>query len=97
MTFLGIVRGNALALKYMDVNDGYSVLIRAMQSPVEKLQVKSSFLLSALCSRDNAHAIRSSLIKMGIIEQASGLLAMSNVIGDTRYILNIFLLTVELH
>ncbi|XP_053598733.1 hsp70-binding protein 1 isoform X1 [Microplitis demolitor] len=79
-----IVRGNALALKYMDVNDGYSVLIRAMQSPVEKLQVKSSFLLSALCSRDNAHAIRSSLIKMGIIEQASGLLAMSNVIGDTR-------------
>ncbi|XP_044579854.1 hsp70-binding protein 1-like isoform X1 [Cotesia glomerata] len=79
-----IVRGNALALKYMDVNDGYSVLIRAMQSSVEKLQIKSAFLLSALCSKDNAHAIRSSLIKMGIIEQASGLLAMNSIIGDTR-------------
>lgn len=74
----------------MDVNDGYSVLIRAMQSSVEKLQIKSAFLLSALCSKDNAHAIRSSLIKMGIIEQASGLLAMNSIIGDTRYIFILF-------
>ncbi|XP_015114402.1 hsp70-binding protein 1 isoform X2 [Diachasma alloeum] len=79
-----IVRGNALALKYMDVNDGYSVLMRALQSPVEKLQIKSAFLLSALCNKENAHAIRSNLIKMGLIDQAAGLLSMSNVFPDTR-------------
>ncbi|KAK0086538.1 hypothetical protein PV326_005509 [Microctonus aethiopoides] len=79
-----IVRGNDLALKYMDINDGYSVLIRAIQSSIKKLQVKSAFLLSALCCKENAHAIRSTLIKMGLVEQAAGLLAMSNVVPDTR-------------
>lgn len=68
----------------MDINDGYSVLIRAIQSSIKKLQVKSAFLLSALCSKENAHAIRSTLIKMGLVEQAAGLLAMSNVVPDTR-------------
>ncbi|XP_034952564.1 hsp70-binding protein 1 [Chelonus insularis] len=79
-----IVRGNALSLKYMDVNDGYSVLIRAMQSSIQKLQIKSAFLISALCSKENAHSIRSSFIKMGIIEQASALLASSDVAPEIR-------------
>ncbi|XP_011301875.1 hsp70-binding protein 1 [Fopius arisanus] len=79
-----IVRGNALALKYMDVNDGYAVLMRALQSPIEKLQIKSAFLLSALCNKENAHVIRSKMIKMGLVKQAAELLAMSTALPDTR-------------
>ncbi|KAF7988293.1 hypothetical protein HCN44_009938 [Aphidius gifuensis] len=79
-----IVRGNSLALKYMDINDGYKILMKAIQSPVEKLQIKSAFLLSALCSRENSHPIRTKLIKMGLIEQAAGLLSMESVLPDTR-------------
>lgn len=30
-------------------NDGFSVLMRAMQTDVEKLKVKAAFMLSALC------------------------------------------------
>ncbi|XP_011684829.1 PREDICTED: hsp70-binding protein 1 [Wasmannia auropunctata] len=69
-----IVRGHPASLKYMDTNDGYSVLLRAMQSPVEKLQIKSAFLLSSLCSKDDSNDVKYTLVKMGFIEQAAGLL-----------------------
>lgn len=74
-----IVRGHPESLKYMDTNDGYSVLLRAMQSPVEKLQVKSAFLLSSLCSKDDSSDIKCILVKMGFIEQAAGLLGRMNL------------------
>lgn len=34
--------------------DGFGVLLSAMQSNIEKLQIKAAFLLSALCSESNA-------------------------------------------
>lgn len=83
--FLGIVRGHALALRYMEINDGYSVLMRAIQSPVEKLQIKSAFLLSSLCNKDKGNDLKLTLIKMGLIEQAAGLLAMGSLLPETRY------------
>lgn len=82
---LGIVRGHAIGLRYMEINDGYSVLMRAIQSPVEKLQIKSAFLLSSLCNREKANDLKSTLIKMGLIEQAAGLLAMGSLLPETRY------------
>ncbi|KAL6257356.1 hypothetical protein P5V15_010932 [Pogonomyrmex californicus] len=74
-----IVRGHPASLKYMNANDGYSVLLRAMQSPVEKLQIKSAFLLSSLCSKNDSNDVKSTLIKMGFIEQAAGLLGRMNL------------------
>lgn len=68
----------------METHDGYSVLMRAMQSPVEKLQIKSAFLLSCLCNRDKGNELKLTLIKMGLIEQAAGLLAMVNLLPDTK-------------
>lgn len=75
----GIVRENPISLKYMEINDGYSVLLRALQSPVEKLQIKSAFLLSNLCSKENSNDIKYILVKMGFIEQAVGLLSRYNL------------------
>lgn len=63
----------------MDTNDGYSVLLRAMQSPVEKLQIKSAFLLSSLCNKDGSNDVKYILIKMGFVEQAAGLLGRMNL------------------
>lgn len=75
----GIVRGHPESLKYMETNDGYSVLLRAMQSPLEKLQIKSAFLLSSLCSKDDSNDVKYTLVKMGFIEQAAGLLGRMNL------------------
>ena len=79
-----MARGNPLALKHMELNDGYSVLMRAIQSPVEKLQIKSAFLLSSLCSRDNLNDLKAALIRMGLIEQMAGLLTMSSLLPETK-------------
>lgn len=68
----------------MEVNDGYSVLMRAIQSSVEKLQIKSAFLLSSLCNKEKGNDLKSTLIKMGLIEQASGMLAMGNLLPETK-------------
>ncbi|XP_033223496.1 hsp70-binding protein 1 [Belonocnema kinseyi] len=79
-----IVRGHSVALKHMEVNDGYSILLRAIQSPVEKLQIKSAFLLSSLSNRDNLNDLKATLIKMGLVEQIAGLLTMGNLLADTK-------------
>lgn len=68
----------------MEKHDGYSILMRAIQSPVEKLQIKSAFLLSALCNKDNDNKLKTTLVKMGLIEQAAGLLAMGSLLPETR-------------
>lgn len=80
----GIVRENLTSLKYMEINDGYSVLLRALQSPVEKLQIKSAFLLSNLCNKEDSLDIKHTLVKMGFIEQAVGLLAGNNLQLEIR-------------
>ncbi|KAL7304547.1 hypothetical protein TKK_0003332 [Trichogramma kaykai] len=79
-----IIRGHSVGLMHMEINDGYSVLIRALQSPIEKLQIKSAFLLSSLCTKDKQTDLRLTFIKMGLIEQAAGLLAMSSLLPETR-------------
>jgi len=48
---VGLTRESADAqLEFVEA-DGFSVLLRAMMSPVEKLQIKSTFLMSALCQQ----------------------------------------------
>lgn len=51
---LGLIRDNSEGLKMFSDGDGFSVLLRAMQSDVEKLKIKSAFLLSAVCSQHPA-------------------------------------------
>ena len=46
---LGLVRGNKGALEKFNELDGYNVVVRSLQSPVPKLQLKSLFLLSSIC------------------------------------------------
>ena len=45
----GLVRAHEPSFGTFVAQDGFSILMRAMQSGVEKLQMKSSFLLCALC------------------------------------------------
>ena len=48
MYFTGLVRENDAAQDAFIREDGFSSLMRAMQSDIEKLQIKAAFLLSAL-------------------------------------------------
>jgi len=48
---VGLTRESSEAQLEFDRLDGFSVLLRAMQSDVEKLQTKSAFLVSALCQQ----------------------------------------------
>ncbi|XP_067015204.1 hsp70-binding protein 1 [Anabrus simplex] len=66
-----LVRENPLALDAFMKNGGFSVLLRAMQSDIQKLQIKSAFLLSCLCARSNN--IKDELCQMGFIEQLVGM------------------------
>ncbi|XP_076244379.1 hsp70-binding protein 1 isoform X2 [Calliopsis andreniformis] len=79
-----IVREHPISLRYMDINDGYSVLLRAMQSSVTKLQIKSAFLLSSLCNKEDANDLKLTLVNMGLVEQATGLLTMDELLPDIR-------------
>lgn len=49
--FIGLIRDNDAGLKEFADKDGYSVLLRALQSDIEKLNIKSAFLLSSLCNQ----------------------------------------------
>ena len=46
--FAGLVRENDRAQDELVKNDGFSVILRAMQTNVEKLRVKGSFLITSL-------------------------------------------------
>ncbi|PVD33759.1 hypothetical protein C0Q70_05019 [Pomacea canaliculata] len=48
-------------------HDGFSILLKAMQSNVEKLKVKASFLLTTMCSSNTKY--KDTLCAMGIVEQ----------------------------
>ena len=43
----GLTRDNEAAQKLFTENDGFSVLMRAMQTNIEKLKIKAAFLLSS--------------------------------------------------
>ncbi|XP_013774726.1 hsp70-binding protein 1-like [Limulus polyphemus] len=60
------------AQQVMEKTDGFSVLLRALQSPAEKLKIKTCFLLSNLCSQEPA--FRELLFKMGFVEQLAAIL-----------------------
>ncbi|EZA60831.1 hypothetical protein DMN91_007726 [Ooceraea biroi] len=79
-----IVRGHVASLKYLAANDGYSVLLRAMQSPIEKLQIKSAFLLSSMCSKEDSNDVKNILTTMGFIEQTAVLLSRANLQPTVR-------------
>ncbi|KAL0280833.1 UNVERIFIED_CONTAM: hypothetical protein PYX00_002009 [Menopon gallinae] len=69
-----IVRDNEEALKEFGSSDGYSVLLRALQSDIVKLNIKAAFLLTALCSQKPD--IKDELVKMGYVEQLVGQIAI---------------------
>ena len=47
--FSGLTRDNSEAQKVFVGQDGFSILMRAMQTDIEKLKVKAAFMLSSLC------------------------------------------------
>ncbi|XP_063679728.1 hsp70-binding protein 1-like [Bolinopsis microptera] len=44
-----LVRGNTAALEKFNQHEGYNVIVRALQSPLHKLQIKSLFLINHVC------------------------------------------------
>ncbi|GLH13986.1 Uncharacterized protein GBIM_18445 [Gryllus bimaculatus] len=66
-----LVRENKKALKEFNEKNGYSVILRAMQSDIEKLKIKSAFLLSSLCSQNEQ--IKDELCEMGFVVQLAGM------------------------
>lgn len=67
-----LIRENPNALVEFGENNGFSVLLRAMQSGVEKLQIKSAFLLSSLCTQNDG--IKDELCDMGFVVQLVGMI-----------------------
>jgi hypothetical protein len=50
----GLIRENDRALEQFGRLEGYSVLLRAMQSHIEKLKIKAAFLLTYICNHQPA-------------------------------------------
>ena len=75
---LGLVRGNKGALEKFNELDGYNVIVRSLQSPVPKLQLKSLFLLSSICldSPDQCKVYNS----MGVPQQVKNFLSLQNLL-----------------
>lgn len=67
-----LVRHNLPAYVEFEKEDGFSVLVRALQSDSSKLKAKACFLLSSLCSQQEKS--RGTLVKMGFVEQLAVLL-----------------------
>jgi len=66
------VREHAVNRKeFLEKHDGFSVLLRASQSDVEKLQIKSIFLMTSIVTSDPSTC--EPLWRMGIVEQLVGL------------------------
>lgn len=66
-----LVRHNPPGYELFEQNDGFSVLLRTLQSDVAKLKVKACFLVSSLCSQEPRS--RDTLLKMGFVEQMAAL------------------------
>lgn len=68
--------------KEFERNDGFSVLMRAMQTGVEKLIVKSVFLLTSLIREYDSG--KDTVISMGYIEQLLGILNCDSTDNITK-------------
>ncbi|KAJ8299228.1 hypothetical protein KUTeg_023288 [Tegillarca granosa] len=66
----GLTRDVPNSLKVFLENDGLSVIMRAMQTDVQKLKIKACFMLSALCT-DNPE-VKDILCKIGMVDQLVG-------------------------
>ncbi|KAH6935568.1 hypothetical protein HPB50_006820 [Hyalomma asiaticum] len=67
-----LVRHNISVYLEFEKLDGFSVLLRALQSDSLRLKTKASFLLSSLCSQQERS--RDTLIRMGFVEQLAAML-----------------------
>jgi len=67
-----LVRSNATAQASLLTTDGLGVLVRALKSDNEKIKIKATFLMSALCG-DNP-AFKDGFLNNGAIEQLATLL-----------------------
>jgi len=47
--FSGLTREAEASIAEFMKNDGFSILLRAIQTNIEKLQTKAAFMISALC------------------------------------------------
>ncbi|KAK7486418.1 hypothetical protein BaRGS_00022342 [Batillaria attramentaria] len=65
-----LVRDSEKAQEEFVKHDGFSVLMRAMQSDVAKLKIKASFLLRSMCADNSRH--KDTLCQMGMVEQLLG-------------------------
>ncbi|WAR03324.1 HPBP1-like protein [Mya arenaria] len=65
-----LTRDNQQALDAFIQHDGFSYVMRAMQSDVEKLKIKSAFMLSSICT-DNDRC-KNTLCDIGMIDQLVG-------------------------
>nr|CAG4650517.1 EOG090X0EEI [Sida crystallina] len=74
--------------------DGFSSLLRVLQSPVEKLRVKASFLLKALCHENPDY--KDTLCDMGFVEQLVALLQREHD-ATHEHLLSALLALVEGH
>lgn len=68
-----LIRGYADAQGKFSALEGYNVLIRALQSGIEKLQVKVLFLVRDICQTSPAQM--ENYINMGIVEELIGILS----------------------
>jgi len=75
-------------------HDGFSSLLRVLQAPVEKLRVKASFLLKALCNENPSY--KDTLCNMGFVEQLVALLQGEHD-STHEHILSALLALVEDH
>ncbi|XP_002736919.1 hsp70-binding protein 1-like [Saccoglossus kowalevskii] len=71
-----MVRNCSNALDDFTKKDGFSVLIRALQSGIEKLQIKAAFMLNAIILEKET--IKDDLYSMGYVQQLVGLLQTSH-------------------
>jgi len=71
-----LTRHNQDGLKEFNERDGFSSLMRAMQSSTERLRIKSSFLVS--CLTDEMPAIKDTLCNMGFVEQLVALIKLEH-------------------
>nr|XP_039267628.1 hsp70-binding protein 1-like [Styela clava] len=81
------LRGNDDAVDHLENNDGFSVLVRAMQSEVPKLKMKCVFFVKSLCEDDTKYA--RIFHERGIEQQIVGMLRDHNIEKDDPENLNI--------
>ncbi|XP_072047465.1 hsp70-binding protein 1-like [Amphiura filiformis] len=80
-----LCRDNDACLSNFVKHDGFSVLMRAMQSDIEKLQIKATFMLQAILISFPQH--KDTLHNMGMVHQLVSLLQQEHAITHEQFIL----------